>query len=149
MIKKTQTKQEEQQVTAKGWLAGDTFAERLTALKGDESFHELARKMQRSGLKVTAQALHKWTHGGGISPDNLRDVARYFRVSPAHMAFGEVGEAQDGLSPEARLVAKAWSVIPERFRPDLTRDILRIALAYADRDDKAFQFSLQKMLDGM
>lgn len=133
--------------TAKGWLAGATFAERLTALKGDESFHELARKMSKAGLKVTAQGLHKWVNGGGISAENLQDVARYFKVSPAHLYFGEIGGEESDLTPEARLVAKAWMLVPERFRPDLTRDILRIASAYADKEDQAFRFSLQKMLD--
>jgi hypothetical protein len=133
--------------SAKGWLAGDSFAERLTALKGDTSFHELARQMQKAGIKVTAQGLHKWVNGGGISAENLKDVARYFKVSPAHLYFGELGETEDQLTPDARLVAKAWMLVPERFRPDLTRDLLRIASAYADKEDKALQFSLKKMLD--
>lgn len=133
--------------TAKGWLAGDTFSERLNALKGDLSYHELARRMQKAGLKVTAQGLHKWVQGGGISADNLKDVAKFFGVSPAHLYFGEIGESEDKLTPEAVLVAKAWLLVPERFRADLTRDILRIATAYADKEDTAFQFSLKKMLD--
>jgi hypothetical protein len=132
---------------AKGWLAGNTFAERLTALKGDESFHELARKMTRAGYKVTAQGLHKWCNGGGISADNLKDVAKYFNVSPAHLFFGELGDTTDDLSPEARLVGKAWSLVPPRFRPELTRDILKMAVAYADPNDKALQFSLKQAID--
>ena len=103
--------------------------------------------MQKAGIKVTAQGLHKWVNGGGISAENLKDVARYFKVSPAHLYFGELGETEDQLTPDARLVAKAWMLVPERFRPDLTRDLLRIASAYADKEDKALQFSLKKMLD--
>lgn len=135
--------------TGKGWLAGDTFAERLNNLKGDASFRDLAAKMQKAGYSVTAQGIYKWCNGGGISPGNLLDVARFFGVSPAHLFFGGAATADDDLTPEAKLVGKAWSLVPDRFRPDLTRDILRIASAYADKEGPAFRASLKAMLDSM
>jgi len=136
------------QQTSKGWLAGETFGERLATLKGELSYHELARRMQKAGLKVTAQALHKYIAGaGGVSEENLKGIAKFFGVSPAHLYFGEIGESEDALTPEARLVAKAWMLVPDRFRPELTRDILRIAFAYADQEDEAFRSSLKKMLE--
>lgn len=69
------------------------FAERLAWLKAGESYRERARKMQDAGLKVTPQALRKWTHGGGISPENVKAVARYFDVSPGNLYIGETDES--------------------------------------------------------
>ena len=133
---------------------GSTFAERLTALKGDESYHELARKMQAAGLNVSAQGIHKWTHGGGISADNLKDVARYFGVSPAYLYFGETSETSDagnpadGLTAEARLIGKAWLRMPERFRTPLAEEIFKVALAFTDKDDdRLFHLAVKQALE--
>ncbi|HJU21914.1 MAG TPA: helix-turn-helix transcriptional regulator [Casimicrobiaceae bacterium] len=110
-------------------------------LKGSESYHELARKMQAAGLNVTAQGLHKWMNGGGITAENLQDIARYFGVSPAYLYFGEPSESNevnddDGLSREARLVAKAWSLLPERFAVPLALDTFKLFEALIDKDDQ-------------
>jgi transcriptional regulator with XRE-family HTH domain len=106
--------------------------------------------MQAAGLKVTAQGLHKWMHGGGISADNLKDLARYFGVSPAFLYFGETTEASnlvDDLTPDARLIAKAWLRMPERFRTPLAVEILKVAQAFADKRDVQFQFSMKQALE--
>jgi hypothetical protein len=133
-----------------GKPGGSTFAERLTALKGDETYHALARKMNEAGLSVTAQGLHKWCNGGGISADNLKDVARYFGVSPAFLYFGETAETSsvvDDLTPDARLIARAWLRMPERFRTPLAVEILKVALAFADKQDVSFQLSVKQALE--
>ena len=132
--------------------ANGTFGDRLAALKGDLSYHELARRMQAAGLNVTAQGLHKWIAlNGGIGVENLRDVARYFGVSPGWLYFGE----EDGtienkvvdLSPDARLVAKAWSLLPERYRVPLAMDIFKLAQNQIDdNSDPALHFAIKQAL---
>jgi hypothetical protein len=130
----------------------ETFADRLAALKGDVSYHELARRMQAAGLNVTAQGLHKWIAlNGGIGLDNLRDVARYFDVSPGWLYFGEEDEPTDhkldDLSPEARLVAKAWSLLPECYRVPLAMDIFKLAQNQIDENaDPRLHFEIKQAL---
>ena len=133
---------------------GSTFAERLIALKGEASYHQLARDMQAAGLKVTAQGLHKYTHGGGASPENVKDIARYFGVSPGYLYFGEpFGESnesskRDGnLSPDARLLGEAWLRMPERFRTPLAVEVFKVALAFTtDEQDRLFRIAVQQAL---
>jgi transcriptional regulator with XRE-family HTH domain len=121
-----------------GRLTGATFGERLAALKGDLSYHELARRMQKMGLTVTAQGLHKWVFGGGISVENLRDVADFFGVSPAFLYFGETGDTSkvesDDMSPDAQLVARAWSLLPKRFAVPLAVDTFKLFEALTDKE---------------
>ena len=136
--------------------AGETFADRLAGLKGDLSYHELARRMQAAGLNVTAQGLHKWIAlNGGIGVDKLRDVARYFGVSAAWLYFGETNEASDmkdapahdDLSREAHLVATAWSLLPERYRVPLALDIFKLAQnQISENDNPRLHFEIKQAL---
>jgi hypothetical protein len=108
--------------------------------------------MQAAGLNVTAQGLHKWIAlNGGIGVDNLRDVARYFGVSPGWLYFGEEDEPTDNkldeLSSEARLVGKAWSLLPERYRVPLAMDIFKLAQNQIDdNSDPALHFAIKQAL---
>ena len=130
---------------------GSTFAERLIALKGEASYHQLARDMQAAGLKVTAQGLHKYCHGGGASPENVKDIARYFGVSPGYLYFGETSDTNkmesNELSPDATLVAKAWQRMPERFRTPLAVEVFKVALAFTTNEqDRLFRIAVQQAL---
>ena len=129
---------------------GSTFAERLIALKGEASYHQLARDMQAAGLKVTAQGLHKYTHGGGASPENVKDIARYFGVSPGYLYFGESIESSkpaEKLSPDAQLLGEAWLRMPERFRTPLAVEVFKVALAFTtDEQDRLFRIAVQQAL---
>lgn len=109
-----------------------TFADRFLALKGDESYQSLAAKLNKRGFDISAQALHKYAHGGGISADSLEQLASYFGVPPAELFFGEQASANlNGLPSESQLIGWAWGVIPERFKKDLRRDILTLAAGFA------------------
>jgi hypothetical protein len=134
---------------------GATFAERLMGLKGTQSYHQLARDMQAAGLKVTAQGLHKYTHGGGASPENVKDIARYFGVSAGFLYFGETSGPSgtskvenDELSRDARLIAKAWSLLPERFRVPLAVDTFKLFEALTDKEEnRALHVEVKQALE--
>jgi hypothetical protein len=111
-----------------------TFADRFLQLKGDESFQSLADKLAKTGVRVSPQALHKYANGGEISHKMLLDVARFFDVSPAWLYFGVEEPPADALPADLEVLTKALTVIPERFRHGIERDIYKIALAYTDKD---------------
>lgn len=109
-----------------------TFADRFLALKGDESYQALAAKLNKKGFDISAQALHKYAHGGGISADSLEQLASYFGVPPAELFFGEQAPpSASSLSTEGQLIGWAWGIIPERFKDELRRDIITLASGYA------------------
>ena len=134
--------------TQRGWLVGQSFAERLMILKGDDSFETLADKMNKAGVNVTRQALFKWADGGGISVENMLAVAKFFRVAPGALFFGDTGAMDGRMPPEAQLIAKAFTLIPPKLRREVTGDLLRVALAYADKEEPEFRASIKAMLDG-
>lgn len=113
-----------------------TFGDRFLALKGEDSFITLSEKMKKKGIDISPAALHKWTAGGGINSDMLVAVADYFGVSAAELFFGEVPPTpKDELPDEAHLIGWCWNCIPERFRDAFRGDILKLARAYAPKDD--------------
>lgn len=122
--------------------AHETFADRLLRLKGEESYESLASRMAKRGIKITAQALHKWCHGGGITPENAKEVAKFFEITPGELLFGEEQrKIGDDLSREAQLIGRAWDKVPERMRRELGRDLLKTALAYTEpSNDKERNF---------
>jgi hypothetical protein len=120
------------------------FAKRFLALKGEDSFVTLAKKMKRRGIDISPAALYKWTDGGGINSDTLMQVADYFGVSAAELFFGELPPTpHGGLSEDAYLIGWCWSVIPERMKKIMRGDILRMAKAYAPNEP-----NMVRRLDG-
>ena len=110
----------------------ESFADRLLVLKGDMSYQALAENLNKGGFNISAQALHKWIHGGGISAENLGQLAAYFGVPASELFFGEAPPTKlDSLTPEGQLVGWAWALIPERFKKELRRDIFTLATGYA------------------
>jgi transcriptional regulator with XRE-family HTH domain len=54
-------------------------------------------------IGVTGQAVHHWTKGGGITPDNVKRLAAYLNTTPSLLFFG----TEDGLSrSEMELLAR-------------------------------------------
>lgn len=125
-----------------------TFADRFVALKGEESYQSLAANLRRKGFDISAQALHKYAHGGGISADSLQQLATYFGVPPAELFFGEQAAVNlTSLPSEGQLIGWSWGLIPERFKKDLRRDIFTLAAGFAKEPtteaDAAFHRRLQ------
>jgi transcriptional regulator with XRE-family HTH domain len=62
------------------------FGERLRGLMSRQriSYHAMG-----DVVGVSGQAVHKWVKGGGISPEHVKTIANYFKVSPAFLFFGE------------------------------------------------------------
>ena len=75
------------------------FGERFELLRAGRSYQELSDAIfERHQIRITPQAMHKWVkHGGGITPDNARIVADFFKVAPGWLLFGE------GERPEAHV----------------------------------------------
>lgn len=69
----------------------ETFADRFIQLKGPRSYEALADEIEHAtGVRISPQAMHKWgAQNGGITLENARVVAAFFRVSPAWLLFGE------------------------------------------------------------
>jgi hypothetical protein len=111
-----------------------TFKERFLELKGDESYQSLADRLANAGVRISPQALHKYGTGGEISRQMLIDLARFFDVSPAWLYFGLEERPADALPADLEVLMKAVTLIPERFRLGIERDIYKIALAYIDKD---------------
>ena len=107
------------------------FAHRFMTLKGDTTYQEIAKRLNKMGHRVSPQAVHKWSQSGGISPENLIGLAKVFGVQPAELYFGERQTMKpDQLSTEAELIGWAWDQVPERFRDPLRRDIITLAKSY-------------------
>lgn len=75
---------------------------------------------------VSAQAVQKWMKGGKIKSENVEPIARYFRVSPAWILYGqhEIAGTHDGdLSSLALDVARRWQDLSSE-RQDSFRDLI-------------------------
>ena len=107
-----------------------SFAERFLLLKGGTTFREISDRLNRLGHKVTPQAAHKWSQGGGTTPENLLRLAKVLGVQASELLFGERQVIKyDQATPEAELIGWAWDSVPERFRGPLRRDIVTLAAA--------------------
>ena len=75
------------------------FGARFEELRDGMSYNDLSAAIfERFGVRITAQAMHKWVkQGGGITPDNARVVAEYFGVSPGWLLFGEGPEPKPSI----------------------------------------------------
>lgn len=72
-----------------------SFAARFEKLRGETSFQKLSDAVAaQTGIRISAQAMHKWVQqDGGITLENAKAVAEYFKVSPGWLLFGE-GQGQ-------------------------------------------------------
>lgn len=72
-------------------MVNDTagFAKRFSELRGGMSLQALSEAIERkTGKRVTAQAMHKWEQGGGITDDSLKLVADFYGVTLAWLRYG-------------------------------------------------------------
>lgn len=66
-----------------------TFAERFEQLRGGMSYEALAAGIARkTGVRISPQALHKWSKGGAADPKNIKATADFFGVNEAWLAYG-------------------------------------------------------------
>jgi hypothetical protein len=76
-----------------------SFAERFETLRVGRSLKALAADIQReTGRRITAQAMHKWLQGGGVTLEHIDVLARYFRVTRAWLLWGEEPQPEGGSS---------------------------------------------------
>lgn len=69
----------------------DSFAARFEQLRGETSYQKLSDAVAaQTGVRISAQAMHKWVQqDGGITLENAKVIAEYFKVSPGWLLFGE------------------------------------------------------------
>lgn len=86
----------------------ETFGERFDKLRGGMSYQALSDAIYRkTQLRVSPQAMHKWSKGGGIEQDKLKLLAEFFGVTEAWLMYGEsppptLDEAVGALPDESR-----------------------------------------------
>ena len=74
----------------------ERFADRFEKLRGDTSYQALSDALYiRANVRISPQAMHKWSKGGAITPENLRIVAEFFGVREAWLLMGESSEQDD------------------------------------------------------
>ena len=67
----------------------ETFSDRFEQLRAGMSYQALSDAISRkSGIRISAQAMHKWSKGGGIEQDKLKLVAEFFGVNEAWLMYG-------------------------------------------------------------
>jgi hypothetical protein len=118
-------------------------------LKGEESFQSLSDRMAKKGLHVSPQSLFKWSKGGGVTPENLILLAKFLDVSPGALFFGEETSRSDGVAEDELVLIKARRLIPERFVKELDRDVLMLAKAYVDPDDRTMATKIEAALKNL
>jgi hypothetical protein len=104
--------------------------------------------MAKKGLDISPQSLFKWSKGGGVTPENLILLAKFFEMSPGALFFGEESSGSDGVTDDELVLIKARRLVPERFRPGLDRDILMLAKAYVG-DDRTMATKIEAALKNL
>ena len=67
----------------------EDFVQRFERLRGGMSFEALSQAIERkTGQRISAQSMHKWTKGGNIKPENLKAVCQFFGVTELYMLHG-------------------------------------------------------------
>lgn len=75
-----------------------TFAERFEQLRGGMAYQALSDAVHRkTGIRISAQGMHKWAKGGGIDPESLKPIADFFGVSESWLMYGTGPEAGPSL----------------------------------------------------
>jgi Tfp pilus assembly protein PilV len=73
----------------------ETFADRFERLRGGMSYEALSEAIHRkTGVQISAQALHKWSKGGKADAANLKAVADFFGVNEAWLSYGTGRDSQ-------------------------------------------------------
>src|SRR3954469_6039917 len=68
------------------------FGKRFEDLRTGMSYQALADAIQRkTGIRISAQAMHKWSKGGGIEPKQVQLLAEFWGVSAAWLPRGGGG----------------------------------------------------------
>lgn len=79
-----------------------SFAARFETLRAGRSLKALAADIQReTGRRITAQAMHKWLQGGGVTLEHIEILARYFRVTRAWLLWGDEPHVDDAPNAQA------------------------------------------------
>jgi len=66
-----------------------TFAERFEQLRAGMAYQALAEAIfRKTGKKISAQALNKWSKGGGVGLENVTAAAEFFGVDEAWLMYG-------------------------------------------------------------
>lgn len=77
------------------------FAQRFEALRGGMSYQALSEAIERkTGKRISAQGMHKWSAGGKIAPKNAEVIAHFFGVSAIWLLYG-IGPKSSGTIDEA------------------------------------------------
>ena len=65
------------------------FSKRFIDLRGGMSLQALSEAIERkTGERISAQAMHKWEQGGGITDHWLNLIADFFGVSVVWLRYG-------------------------------------------------------------
>ena len=92
-------------------IARETFATRFEKLRGGMSYQALSDAIYRkTRQRVSAQAMHKWTRGGGIGPDKLKLLAEFFDVSEVWLMYGD---------PKVSSLDEAVGALPDASRQEV------------------------------
>jgi hypothetical protein len=79
----------------------ETIAERFEKLRAGMSYQALSDAIfRKTGVRISPQAMHKWSKGGNIDPDNVKPVCEFFGVTEAWLVYGAGRESTltiDGL----------------------------------------------------
>ena len=103
----------------------ETFAVRFDRLRGGMSYQALSEAIERkTGVRITPQAMHKWSQGGDIAKENLKIVAEFFGVTEAHLLYGVGPETGTSLED-------AVNALPAQARQEVL-DFIRYKIERAD-----------------
>lgn len=66
-----------------------SFAQRFKQLRGRASYQGLSDAIfEKTGIRITPQAMHKWNEGGQINRTNARILADFFGTNEAWLLYG-------------------------------------------------------------
>jgi hypothetical protein len=69
--------------------AEGSFAERFDKLRATRSLQALSDAVyEKTGVRISPQAMQKWRRGGGIKPKHAATIADFFGVTPVYLLFG-------------------------------------------------------------
>lgn len=109
----------------------DTMAERFEHLRGGMSYEALSDAIYRkTGVRISAQAMHKWSKGGNIDPKNVPAVCEFFGVNDAWFVYGS--------GPESKLsLEEVVNALPDPAR-EKTMDFIRYQIERSATETEIF-----------
>lgn len=73
----------------------ESFAARFERLRGGMSYEALSEAIKRkTGVQISAQAMHKWSRGGNIDQKNIKPVCEFFGVEESWLMYGTGQESK-------------------------------------------------------